>query len=100
MAPIEVEDYELKQITGQAKFFSITYRLFKLPNLLETLCEDYGQAVRYKGSIAGSEDAFQLDSGHLFQTGKLSRKNFFATSPSPHARLLSSFHVFLKQSTS
>ncbi len=32
-----------KKVTGQAKFFSITYRLFKLPGLLETLCEDFGQ---------------------------------------------------------
>mmetsp|Transcript_45874 Transcript_45874/g.111750 ORF Transcript_45874/g.111750 Transcript_45874/m.111750 type:complete len:373 (+) Transcript_45874:82-1200(+) len=71
IAPIEVEDYELRKITGQAKFFSITYRLFKLPGLLETLCEDYGQAVKYKGTIEGSEDAYTLDNGHTFEAGKL-----------------------------
>ena len=44
-APIEIHDPELKAILGEAKFFSITYRLFKLPEgMLETLCEDYGQA--------------------------------------------------------
>mmetsp|Transcript_29289 Transcript_29289/g.74227 ORF Transcript_29289/g.74227 Transcript_29289/m.74227 type:complete len:372 (+) Transcript_29289:63-1178(+) len=72
VAPIEVEDYELMKVVGQAKFYSITYRLFKLPNLLETLCEDYGQAVKYKGTIPGSEDAYRLDAGHLFEKNKLS----------------------------
>lgn len=40
--PIEINDPELKDIVGEAKFYSITYRLFKL-DALETLCEDYGQ---------------------------------------------------------
>lgn len=31
------------------EFFSITYRLFKLPDL-ETECEDYGQVAYYKGT--------------------------------------------------
>ncbi len=29
--PIEISDPELSAIVGEAKFFSITYRLFKLP---------------------------------------------------------------------
>ena len=52
------------------KFFSVTYRLFKLDSL-EPACEDYGQAVRYKGSIPNKETAFQLDDHHLFQAGKM-----------------------------
>ncbi|EKX55401.1 hypothetical protein GUITHDRAFT_62819, partial [Guillardia theta CCMP2712] len=76
-APIEVHDPELKAILGEAKFFSITYRLFKLPEgMLETLCEDYGQAsaqaVRYKGTIKGMEHSYMLDDHHLFEKGKLS----------------------------
>ena len=39
---MEVTDPELKDVVGEAQFYSITYRLFKLPNL-ETECEDYGQ---------------------------------------------------------
>lgn len=42
MDPVEVTDPELKDVVGEAQFYSITYRLFKLPNL-ETECEDYGQ---------------------------------------------------------
>jgi len=70
-APISIEDPELKAICGEAKFFSITYRLFKLPGQLETLCEDYGQAVKYKGTIKGQDNAYRLDDGHLFEKNKI-----------------------------
>ena len=44
---MQVRDPELKGLLGEARFFSITYRLFKLEGV-ETTCEDYGQAARYK----------------------------------------------------
>lgn len=47
---ITIQDPELKAITGNARFFSITYRLFKLPSMLEPACEDYGQIAVYKVS--------------------------------------------------
>ena len=55
---------------GQAKFFSATYRLFKLDGL-ETACEDYGQAVIYKGTVPEQPDAFELDGHHLIERGKV-----------------------------
>jgi hypothetical protein len=63
-SPIDVRDAELKAVCGEARFYSITYRLFKLPGLLETLCEDYGQYAVYKGTIPGSETAYWLDDHH------------------------------------
>ena len=51
---------------GEAKFYSITFRLFKLPGL-ETLCEDYGQVATYKGTVEGQEAAYQLDMHHRFE---------------------------------
>jgi len=39
-------------------------RLFKLPGRLEADCEDYGQAVVYKGTLPGRAAAFDLDSHH------------------------------------
>jgi SAM-dependent methyltransferase len=66
---LEVTDPELKAKLGQARFFSATYRLFKLDGL-ETHCEDYGQAVVYKGTIKGAEHAFTLDGHHVIETGK------------------------------
>jgi len=69
MSPIEVNDPELKDIVGEAKFFSITYRCFKLPDL-ESLCEDYGQIAYYKGTLPGHRHFYQLDDGHRFETGR------------------------------
>jgi len=59
--PIEIEDEELRDIVGEAKFYSITFRLFKL-NTLETLCEDYGQYAVYHGTIAGYTSGYQVGS--------------------------------------
>lgn len=68
-SPIEITDAELKPIVGEAKFSSITYRLFKLPSL-ETLCEDYGQVATYTGGISGQESGFLFDDHHYFIKNK------------------------------
>ena len=48
----------------------MTYRLFKLETL-DDHCEDYGQAVVYRGGIDTSEDSFKLDDHHVFLKGKV-----------------------------
>ena len=68
--PLGVTDEKLSLKLGQAKFFSATYRLFKLDDL-EPMCEDYGQAVVYKGGVAHSEDLFVLDKHHAIEKGKV-----------------------------
>jgi len=68
-APIEVHDPELKELCGNAKFYSITYRCFKLKSL-ETLCEDYGQTATYKGTLTGHTNGYDLDDHHFFEKGK------------------------------
>ena len=68
--PLGVTDEALAAQLGAAKFFSATYRLFKLPDL-EPLCEDYGQAVIYKGGVPHSEDVFVLDKHHAIERGKV-----------------------------
>ena len=68
--PITVENEAMRAKLGQAKFFSATYRLFKLEGL-EPACEDYGQAVIYKGTVADQPDAFELDGHHLIERGKV-----------------------------
>ena len=45
---ISVTDPSLLELLGNASFFSKTFRLFKLPGLLEPACEDYGQYAIYK----------------------------------------------------
>lgn len=68
--PVTVENPDLEELLGEIKFYSVTYRLFKIDGL-ESDCEDYGQAVAYKGNIEGSEHAFDLDEHHHFSKGKI-----------------------------
>lgn len=68
-SPVHVTDPQLKEIVGEAKFCSITYRCFKLPQL-ETLCEDYGQVAYYKGTIPEHRHKYVLDDHHLFETNR------------------------------
>ena len=68
--PIEIGNPEMREKLGRARFFSATYRLFKLEDL-EPACEDYGQAVIYRGGIAEEPDAFLLDGHHLIERGKV-----------------------------
>ena len=69
-ASITIENKELENKLKDFEFYSVTYRLFKMDGL-ESDCEDYGQAVIYKGSIENSETSFKLDKGHIFQKGKV-----------------------------
>jgi SAM-dependent methyltransferase len=68
--PIAIENEAMRGKLGQAQFFSATYRLFKLDGL-EPACEDYGQAVIYKGGVAEQPHGFELDGHHLIETGKV-----------------------------
>lgn len=68
--PLEVTDPELAARTGNIRFYSATYRLFKLAQL-ESDCEDYGQAVIYKGTLPHSPHAFMLDKHHLIENGRV-----------------------------
>jgi SAM-dependent methyltransferase len=68
--PLAVTDPKLAALTGALRFFSATYRLFKLDGL-ESACEDYGQAVIYQGSIPEHAHRFVLDKHHDIQTGKV-----------------------------
>ena len=55
---------------GNIQFYSATYRLFKLPDL-ESAREDYGQAVRYRGTVPHHESAFRLDKHHSIERGTI-----------------------------
>ncbi len=68
--PLDIKNEEIRRRLGQAKFFSATYRLFKLDGL-DPACEDYGQAVIYKGTVPGEPNAFLLDGHHLIEKGKV-----------------------------
>jgi arsenite methyltransferase len=68
---IRLEDPGLRGKVGTIRFFSATYRLFRLKDL-ESACEDYGQAVIYKGSIPHHPHGLRLDKHHHMETGRVS----------------------------
>jgi len=67
--PLSVNNPELEQKLGNLKFYSATYRLFKLKEL-EPACEDYGQAVRYLGTVPHAPHSLVLDIHHAIETGR------------------------------
>ncbi|MDP2367473.1 methyltransferase domain-containing protein [Rhodoferax sp.] len=68
--PLAITDPALQPRVGMLRFYSATYRLFKL-DTLETACEDHGQAVVYRGSIPDCPDQFVLDKHHSIETGRV-----------------------------
>jgi arsenite methyltransferase len=52
------------------QFTSATYRLWNMPSL-EPHCEDYGQAVIYKGTLPRYASGWLLDKHHYFETGRI-----------------------------
>ncbi|RFP87628.1 methyltransferase domain-containing protein [Rhodobacteraceae bacterium 63075] len=66
---LTIENPALEARVAPLRFNSSTYRLFKLDGL-ETACEDYGQAVIYKGTIEHAPHGFALDDHHYMETGK------------------------------
>ncbi|MDQ2092521.1 methyltransferase domain-containing protein [Rhodalgimonas zhirmunskyi] len=65
-----IENPVLAEKLGQLRFISATCRLFKLDGL-EPQCEDYGQAVIYKGTVPHMPHALVLDDHHVIETGKV-----------------------------
>ena len=68
-SPITIQNAKIEKRIGMAKFYSVTYRVFKMANL-EDRCEDYGQVAYYRGTLAESPHAFRLDDHHVFETDK------------------------------
>ena len=68
--PIEITDPKIEAAAQGVRFFSATYRLFKLP-ALEAACENYDQAVTYDGSIPYHPERFALDKHHVLETGQV-----------------------------
>lgn len=66
----DIQDMLQRQGHGDLEFYSATYRLIKLDSL-EPFCEDFGQAVIYKGTIPRAESGWALDNHHYMETGKV-----------------------------
>lgn len=68
--PLSILDAGLKEKLGAIRFASVTARLMKLDGL-DAGCEDYGQAVIYKGGVPDMEKSFKLDVEHEFEVAKV-----------------------------
>lgn len=68
--PLEITDAALAAKVQGLRFFSATYRLFKLDDL-ETACEDYGQTVVYRGTIPDHPQRLVLDKHHDMEAGRV-----------------------------
>ncbi len=71
-APITIQNDDIEEKVGAARFMSVTLRLFKLKDL-EARCEDYGQVATYTKAIPGVGQVFTLDDHHLFELGRPER---------------------------
>lgn len=68
--PIAVTDAAAREKLGATRFYSATYRLFRVEGL-EHACEDYGQAVTYRGGLDDAGHLFVLDKHHAIEAGRL-----------------------------
>tara|TARA_B100001094_G_C18183234_1_gene802183 strand:+ start:1478 stop:2503 length:1026 start_codon:yes stop_codon:yes gene_type:complete len=67
---ITIQNKDIENKIGHIDFYSATYRLFKIKDL-ESDCEDYGQAVIYKGTIENHSNCWSLDNHHTMMTNKI-----------------------------
>lgn len=67
---LTIENPLVRDKIGHINFYSATYRLFRLDDL-EPACEDYGQAVIYRGTIPHAQKAFVLDNHHVIEKGRV-----------------------------
>ena len=64
-----IDNEEVEALIGNIQYSSRTVRAFKLPELQEDICEQYGQTAIYNGGIESSENYFDLDDHHRFYKG-------------------------------
>ncbi|MDY7098327.1 MAG: methyltransferase domain-containing protein [Pseudomonadota bacterium] len=68
--PLAINDPQIAAMLDGIRFLSVTARLFKIDGL-EPECEDYGQAVIYRGGVLGEERVFTLDKKHVIEKGRV-----------------------------
>ena len=66
---VALDNPEIEAKAGMINFYSMTIRAFKLDDL-EDICEDYGQAAIYLGTIPEEPHQFLLDDHHIFISNK------------------------------
>jgi len=67
---LTIDNEEIEKLVGDIRFYSVTYRLFNIDGL-EPNCEDYGQSVKYSGTVTTSPNNFILDNHHTINRGEI-----------------------------
>lgn len=67
---LDITDQGLFKKLEAIHFYAATFRLFNAAEL-EPNCEDYGQAVIYRGGIEGAQAQFILDNHHIIDKGRV-----------------------------
>eukprot|EP00123_Amoebidium_parasiticum_P010172 comp19938_c0_seq1/m.24237 comp19938_c0_seq1/g.24237 ORF comp19938_c0_seq1/g.24237 comp19938_c0_seq1/m.24237 type:complete len:446 (-) comp19938_c0_seq1:756-2093(-) len=67
---ITIDNKKVEELIGHIRFWSATYRLFKLSDL-DSQKEDYGHAVEYKGTVESCPKEFKLDCDNVYTAGKV-----------------------------
>ena len=70
--PVNISNNEIQNLIANIRFYSVTYRLWKIDRLEDT-CEDYGHVATYRGGIQESPFRFKLDASHIFEKDKPER---------------------------
>ncbi len=68
-SPITIENKEIEEKVGDASFYSVTIRAFKIDKL-EDRHEDYGQIATYNGGMPECPDSFIFEDGVVFEKGE------------------------------
>lgn len=61
-----IDNEAIEALTGNIQFTPRTVRAMKIPDLIEDICEQYGQFATYRGGIEDSPHYFDLDDHHRF----------------------------------
>ena len=69
---INIHNPQIKDMVGNIRFYSITYRLWKLKDLEDT-SEDFGHIAVYNGQLSESPFKFELNDRHVFYKNKPDR---------------------------
>ncbi|MFO3718058.1 methyltransferase domain-containing protein [Anaerococcus sp. ENR1011] len=70
IAKQSIGNKEIENLVGNINFYSDTISAFKIPDLIEDICEDYGQVAIYQGGIKENDNFFDLDGHHRFFKNK------------------------------
>jgi len=97
---ITIENKALEEKIGHIAFYSVTYRLTKLPDgKLDAREEDFGQAVKYKGSIANNPYSWDLGMHCSFFREKMTPVSRNSFNILKYSRFAKHFDFFGDEST-